>query len=500
MHRGTGYTPRGRGGFTSRGGYTPRGRGGSTSRGGRQQQSYRDDNSSPRQQSYRDDDSSRQQSYRRDDEDEFNTPKYESNGARPERYYEQKTRAARGNPYRRIGPARKHPLPPPIKMDVPEVVKEAHEGFDEEKYPPPDPSKRKNKDKYDPEKRKLLKKNIKERKHYVDTKKETRKAIRDEKKAVKNEERKEKIQKQKETVQQYVKEHENDDDFVKRRKAILGPIDDLKKELEEKAKEPKKEPILIGKNPIRNQKFIKNARCPITGKFVKEIWRKKITKIGREKWDLVWQYYRDRNRESVLSKFKKLKDLEIEVVYFSDPEEPPSRFIVPQIDIEEEQPDTRASKKAKLIKLRKIQYNLEVRFAGTKGYISPPDKIKLENRIQFMKEKIEKFEAHIQKLNQMYGHQTEYDQDVIKKLLEGVSIVKTDNIQYTNNKSEIVKVGDVEQVAPLSTVPVVKNEDDDHTDDEDDQDNNEDGHDDESISVDDGESDDDGDSKMSTDD
>ena len=151
---------------------------------------------------------------------------------------------------------------------------------------------------------------------------------------------------------------------------------------------------MIGKNPIRNQKFIKNARCPITGKFIKEIWRKKITKIAREKWDLVWQYYRDRNRESVLSKLKKLQDLEIEVVYFGD--DAPSRFIVPKIDIEEEQPDTRASKKAKLIKLRKIQYNLEVRLSGMKGYISPPDEEKLRNRIQFMKEKIAKFEAHIE--------------------------------------------------------------------------------------------------------
>jgi hypothetical protein len=436
-----GYTPRGdRGGYTSRGsrgdytprgargGYSPRGaRGGYTPRGARGDYIQREGSQSE------------EREEREEEGEGDNQPRYENDEVRPERYYEQKTHYT---PYRKIGPARKHPLPPPTKMDVPEVVKEAHQGFDEEQYPPPDPNKRKNKDKYDPEKRKLLKKTIRERKTNVNTKKEVRKAVRDEKKAIKNEERKEKLQHQKEAVQQYIQEHGADDDFVRRRREILGPIEDLKKELEKKPDEAKKV-VMIGKNPIRNQKFIKNARCPITGKFIKEIWRKKITKIGREKWDLVWQYYRDRNRESVLSKLKKLEDLEIEIVYFG--EDAPKRFIVPKIDAEEELPDTRASKKAKLIKLRKILYNLEVRMAGTKGYISPPDKLKLENRIQFMKDKIAKFQAQIEKLNQMYGHQTEYDQEVIKKLLDGVPVVKSDEIRYTNNKSEIVRVGDEEK-------------------------------------------------------
>src|SRR5207244_2525543 len=107
MQRGTGYTPRGRGGFTSRGGYTPRGRGGYTPRGrggytpeGDSRQRYERDNSEGR------------------EEDGLNKPRYENDEVRPGRTYEQKTRA---NPYRRIGPARKHPLPPPTKMAEPEV-------------------------------------------------------------------------------------------------------------------------------------------------------------------------------------------------------------------------------------------------------------------------------------------------------------------------------------------------------------------------------------------
>jgi len=356
---------------------------------------------------------------------------YPSNGtgeSRPYRPYK---------PLRAQGPVRKQQLDPHVKVEYTEPITEAHQGTVDESYPPPDPSKHKNKDKYDPEKRKLMKTQIKERKKYVNNDKERRKAFREEKKAVKNADRKEKITKIRELTQAYREKMEKEglqpSEFVLQR---MKMIDQTKEEQVKKDLEPKEEKqvVMVGNKAIRNQKFIKNARCPMTGKFVKEIWRKKFTKIGREKWDLVWQYYRDRNRESVLSKFKKLEELEIEVTYFNEPN--PTRFIVPKIDIEEEQPDTRASKKTKLVKLVKILENLEVKLAGAGGYISPPDKVKLEGRIEFMKQKIQKFEQQIEKLNKMYGAQTEYDQEVIKGLLGGAILVDPKNITYVHPKTK----------------------------------------------------------------
>lgn len=379
----------------------------------------------------------------------------ESGEARPYRPYK---------PLRAQGPVRKQQMDPPVKVEYTEPITEANQGTVDESYPPPDPSKRKNKDKYDPEKRKLLKTQIKDRKKYVNHDKERRKEIREEKKAVKNADRKEKITKIRELTQAYREKMEKEgiqpSEFVlARMKAFEQAKEEQNKEEQSKdeqtneIQEPQEEKqvVMVGNKAIRNQKFIKNARCPMTGKFVKEIWRKKFTKIGREKWDLVWQYYRDRNRESVLSKFKKLEALEIEVTYFNEPN--PTRFIVPKIDIEEEQPDTRASKKTKLVKLVKILENLEVKLAGAGGYISPPDKTKLEGRIEFMKQKIQKFEQQIEKLNKMYGAQTEYDQEVIKGLLGGAILVDPKNITYVHPKTkepltkeqfeQLYKVGEV---------------------------------------------------------
>lgn len=372
-------------------------------------------------------------------------------------------------PYKPVrGPVRKQQMEAPIHVEFNEVVSEANQGTIDESYPPPDPSKYKNKDKYDPEKRKLLKEQIKVRKHYVDTNKEKRKEIRDDKKAIKNVDRKEKIEKIRELTTAYKekmkKEGIQPSLFVLER---MEMFEQNKKEQINKGPEPieEKQVVMIGNKAIRNQKFIKNARCPMSGKFVKEIWRRKFTKIGREKWDLVWQYYRDRNRESILSKFKKLEALEIEVTYFGEAN--PVRFIVPKIDIEEEQPDTRASKKTKLLKLVKILENLEVKFAGAGGYISPPDKIKLENRIEFMKTKIQKFESQIEKLNVMYGAQNEYDQDVIKGLLGGVVLIDPKNIVYIHPKTkEPLTKEQFEDLYKLSVVVNdLKNDNNDNDDD-----------------------------------
>jgi len=73
------------------------------------------------------------------------------------------------------------------------------------------------------------------------------------------------------------------------------------------------------KDSIKNPKFLTNSTCPKTGFIVNEIWHQKITKIGREKWDLEWQYYADRNKNSVESIYKKFKGDLLRVTYKGDP-------------------------------------------------------------------------------------------------------------------------------------------------------------------------------------
>ena len=74
------------------------------------------------------------------------------------------------------------------------------------------------------------------------------------------------------------------------------------------------------KNPI----FIKNCTDPINNYKVKSIWVHKIMKDtqfkkNREKWDLKWQYYRDRNRTSIETFYKQNKGKIIKITYFGDP-------------------------------------------------------------------------------------------------------------------------------------------------------------------------------------
>lgn len=49
----------------------------------------------------------------------------------------------------------------------------------------------------------------------------------------------------------------------------------------------------------KNKLYLDNTYDPINNMFVHKIFEWKITKIGRKKRHLVWQYYRDRNRLSV---------------------------------------------------------------------------------------------------------------------------------------------------------------------------------------------------------
>ena len=69
------------------------------------------------------------------------------------------------------------------------------------------------------------------------------------------------------------------------------------------------------KNPI----FKENSIDPITGKYVKSIYARKVSKMGREIWTQVWQYYRDRKRTNIDSCYTKYYYTPVKVTYSGDP-------------------------------------------------------------------------------------------------------------------------------------------------------------------------------------
>lgn len=75
-------------------------------------------------------------------------------------------------------------------------------------------------------------------------------------------------------------------------------------------------------NHIKNQTFLTNSTDPTNQKFVKEIWRHmKYDHDRREKWDLIWNYYRDRNRTSIEQVYRdnKNKGHKLRIIYRNDP-------------------------------------------------------------------------------------------------------------------------------------------------------------------------------------
>ena len=76
--------------------------------------------------------------------------------------------------------------------------------------------------------------------------------------------------------------------------------------------------------PPKNQLFLKNSTDPTNCKLVKEIWRFKLYDHDRrQKYDLIWQYYRDRARKSVTDLYKELyksnKIEKLRIIYSGDP-------------------------------------------------------------------------------------------------------------------------------------------------------------------------------------
>jgi hypothetical protein len=73
---------------------------------------------------------------------------------------------------------------------------------------------------------------------------------------------------------------------------------------------------------IKNPIFKENTTDPTNGRTVKSIWLYSKYNHGKsEKWDLRWQYYRDRNRTSVFRFFKDHKGRKVRIIYSGDPKQ-----------------------------------------------------------------------------------------------------------------------------------------------------------------------------------
>lgn len=98
------------------------------------------------------------------------------------------------------------------------------------------------------------------------------------------------------------------------------------------------------KIPTNNPVFIENSTDPTNGKTVKEIRvykeyfkNREKTKIDH-KWDLKWQYFRDRNRKSVRQFYREHRGHKLKVIYTGDPVQHIIECpLVPKIDKFEEQ-------------------------------------------------------------------------------------------------------------------------------------------------------------------
>jgi hypothetical protein len=69
------------------------------------------------------------------------------------------------------------------------------------------------------------------------------------------------------------------------------------------------------KNPI----FEKNVIDPTNNKIVKSIYVHSWTKLARDHWFMIWQYYRDRKRTSIQEVYDKYKDTQLRIIYKGDP-------------------------------------------------------------------------------------------------------------------------------------------------------------------------------------
>jgi hypothetical protein len=73
------------------------------------------------------------------------------------------------------------------------------------------------------------------------------------------------------------------------------------------------------KAEIKNPVFLKNCTDSRNGCIVNKIWMHSLTKLNRDKWDLVWEYYSDRKRNSVDDCLKTWHNRLLKIIYKGDP-------------------------------------------------------------------------------------------------------------------------------------------------------------------------------------
>lgn len=98
------------------------------------------------------------------------------------------------------------------------------------------------------------------------------------------------------------------------------------------------------KIPTNNPIFVENSTDPTNGKIVKEVRRYKEYFKDRQKttksfkWDMIWQYFRDRNRKSITQLYRENKGHKLKITYSGDAMQHIIDCpIVPKVDKFEEQ-------------------------------------------------------------------------------------------------------------------------------------------------------------------
>ena len=75
---------------------------------------------------------------------------------------------------------------------------------------------------------------------------------------------------------------------------------------------------------IKNNQMLNNCFDPIVNKYVKKVWAFKRTKLNRVKRDLIWEFFRNRKKQSFTETLRKTyyKNIKnVTVIYFDDPVE-----------------------------------------------------------------------------------------------------------------------------------------------------------------------------------
>lgn len=73
------------------------------------------------------------------------------------------------------------------------------------------------------------------------------------------------------------------------------------------------------RDEIKNPVFLKNCTDSRNNCIVNKIWMHSLTKLNRDKWDLVWEYYSDRKRNSVDDCLKTWNNRLLKIIYKGDP-------------------------------------------------------------------------------------------------------------------------------------------------------------------------------------